>query len=121
MIEGLAVWIGREGVVVVAAHPLRVLSSAAHGGGGAAARSVVNLHVDKDDPCVDPSAMLAAYAGVADVPEPFVGLLTGARTEHATIGEEDGAGIRTLGVATIGLSNAVGGWRTHVRGCSHGI
>ncbi|HXM78943.1 MAG TPA: adenosylcobinamide amidohydrolase, partial [Thermoanaerobaculia bacterium] len=111
MIEGLAVWIGREAVVVVAAQPLRVLSSAVHGGGFASARAVVNLHVDKDDPCVDPSAMLAAYARVADVPEPFVGLLTGARTEHATIGEEDGAGIRTLAVATIGLSNAVAAGR----------
>ena len=105
MIEGLAVRIGPEAVVVVAAQPLRVLSSAVHNGGFASARAVVNLHVGKDDPCADPPAMLAAYARRAGVPEPFVGLLTGAWTEAATIGEEDGAGIRTLAVATIGLSN----------------
>lgn len=120
MIEGLAVWIGREAVVVTAAHPLRVLSSAVHGGGFASARAVVNLHVDKDDPCTDPSAMLAAYARSALVPEPFIGLLTGAWTQLATIGEEDGAGIPALAVATIGLSNAVAAGRTPVTGWRHG-
>ena len=120
MIEGLAVRIGREAVVVVAAYPLRVLSSAVHGGGFTSARSVVNLHVDKDDPCADPSAMLTAYARRAGVPEPFVGLLTGARTEAAATGEEDGAGIRTLAVVTIGLSNAVAAGRTPVTGWTHG-
>ena len=120
MMEGLAVRIGREAVVVVAAHPLRVLSSAVHGGGFASARAVVNLHVDKNDPCADPSAMLAAYAQSAGVPEPFVGLLTGAWTEAATIGEEDGAGIRTLAVVTIGLSNAGAAGRTPVTCWTHG-
>jgi adenosylcobinamide amidohydrolase len=64
--------------------------------------------------------MLAAYARRAGVPEPFVGLLTGAWTEAATIGEEDGAGIRTLAVATVGLSNGIGAGRTPVSGWTHG-
>jgi adenosylcobinamide amidohydrolase len=120
MIEGLAVRIGREAVVVVAAQPLRVLSSAVHNGGFTSARAILNLHVGKDDPCADPPAMLAAYARRAGVPEPFVGLLTGAWTEAATIGEEDGAGIRTLAVATVGLSNGIGAGRTPVSGWTHG-
>jgi adenosylcobinamide amidohydrolase len=120
MIEGLALRIGSEAVVIVAAQPLSVLSSAVLGGGLAPARAVVNLHVGKDDPCADPPAMLAAYARRAGVPEPFVGLLTGAWTEAATIGEEDGAGIRTLAVATVGLSNGIGAGRTPVSGWTHG-
>ena len=120
MIEGLGVRIGLEAVVVVAAQPLRVLSSAVHNGGFTSARAVLNLHVGKDDPCADPPAMLAAYARRAGVPEPFVGLLTGAWTEAATIGEEDGAGIRTLAVATVGLGNGIAAGRTPVSGWTHG-
>jgi adenosylcobinamide hydrolase len=120
VIEGLAVRIGPEAVVVVAARPLRVLSSAVHGGGLTSARAVLNLHVGKDDPCADPPGMLAAFARRAGVPDPFVGLLTGAWTEHAAIGEEDGAGLRTLAVATVGLSNGIAAGRTPVSGWTHG-
>jgi adenosylcobinamide amidohydrolase len=120
MIEGLALRIGSEAVVIVAAQPLSVLSSAVLGGGLAPARAVVNLHVGKDDPCADPPAMLAAYARRAGVPEPFVGLLTGAWTEHATVGEEDGAGIPTLAVATVGLSNRSAAGREPVSRWTHG-
>lgn len=120
MIEGLAVRIAREAVVVVAALPLRVLSSAVVNGGFTSARALLNLHVDKDDPCADPAAMLAAYARGAGVPEPFVGLLTGARTEAAEIGEEVGAGVPALAVATVGLSNAVAAGLAPVSGWRHG-
>lgn len=120
MIEGLEVRIGRDAVVVVAAQPLRVLSSAVHNGGFTSARAIVNLHVGKDDPCADPPAMLAAYARRAGVPEPLVGLLTGAWTEYAAIGEEGGAGIRALAVATVGLSNGIAAGRTPVSGSTHG-
>jgi adenosylcobinamide amidohydrolase len=120
MISGLAMRIGPEAVVIVAAQPLRVLSSAVHGGGLVSARAVINLHVGKDDPCADPAGMLAAYAHGAGLPEPFVGLLTGAWTEHATVGEEDGAGIPALTVATVGLSNRIAAGRTPVSGCAHG-
>jgi len=115
-IEGLTVRIGPEAVVIVAARPLRVLSSAVHGGGLASARAVVNLHVGKDDPCADPAGMLAAFARQAGVPEPCVGLLTGAWTELATVGEEHGAGIPAVAVATVGLSNRIAAGRAPVTG-----
>jgi adenosylcobinamide amidohydrolase len=120
MIDGLGVRIGPEAVVMAAAQPLRVLSSAVYCGGFTSARAIVNLHVGKDDPCADPPAMLTAYARRAGVPEPFVGLLTGAWTEHAAIGEEDGAGLRALAVATVGLSNGIAAGRTRVSAWTHG-
>ena len=120
IIEGLTVRTGPEAVVIVAAQSLRVLSSAVHGGGLASARAIVNLHVGKDDPCADPAGMLAAYARRVGVPEPFVGLLTGAWTEAATVGEEDGAGIPALAVATVGLSNRIAAGRAPVTGWTHG-
>ena len=119
VIGGLAVRTGPEAVVIVAAQPLRILSSAVHRGGLASARAVVNLHVGKDDPCADPAGMLAAYAHGAGLPEPFVGLLTGAWTERATVGEEDGAGIPTLAVTTVGLSNRIAAGRAPVSGWTH--
>ncbi len=120
MIEGLAVWIGPEAVVLTASQPLSVLSSAVWGGGLVSARAIVNLHVALDDPCTDSSAMFGAYARAQSVPEPYVGLLTGAWTERATVGEESGAGIRTLAVATVGLSNRVAAGRAPVTQWTHG-
>ena len=119
-IDGIVVRADAEAVVIVSAQPLRVLSSAVHGGGFASARAVVNLHVGKDDTCVDPSAMLTEYARRAGVPEPFVGLLTGAWTDLAALGEEDGAGIPALAVATVGLSNRIAAGRAPVTGWTHG-
>jgi adenosylcobinamide amidohydrolase len=87
-IDGIVVRADAEAVVIVSAQPLRLLSSAVHRGGSVSARAVVNLHVGKDDSCADPSAMLTDYARRAGVPEPFVGLLTGAWTELAALGEE---------------------------------
>jgi adenosylcobinamide hydrolase len=120
MIEGLAVWIGPEAVTLTAVRPLSVLSSAVWGGGFASARAIVNLHVALGDPCIDPPALLGAYARAQSVPEPFVGLLTGAWTERATVGEESAAGIRTLAVTTVGLSNRVAAGRAPVTPWTHG-
>src|ERR1700730_14732269 len=105
MIDGLSLRMDDTAVVLTSPWPLTILSSAVHGGGFRTARAVINLHVTKHDPCVDPAAMLEAFARRVAVPEPYVGLLTGAWTELATTGEEDGAGIATLAVATVGLSN----------------
>ena len=120
MIEGLAVWIGPEAVVVTAAEPLRTLSSAVWGGGLVTARSIVNLHVGLHEPCADPPAMLERYARAHHLPWPCVGLLTGAWTERATVGEESAAGIRTLAVATVGLSNRTAAGRAPVSPWRHG-
>ena len=105
MIDGLSLRMDDTAVVVTSPRPLTILSSAVHGGGFQSARTIINLHVAKHDPCVDPAAMLDAFARRAAVPVPYVGLLTGAWTELATTGEEGGAGIATLAVATVGLSN----------------
>ena len=63
MIAGVSIEIGSEAVVVVSSQPLRVLSSAVHLGGFADARALLNVHVGKNDPCLDPSGMIAAFAG----------------------------------------------------------
>ena len=107
MIAGVSVAAGREAVVLVSERPLRVLSSAVHQGGFAEAHAVVNLHVGKDDPCADPAGMIAAYARLAGVPGPWVGLLTGALTERAAVGEEAADHLRALAITTVGLSNPV--------------
>lgn len=115
MIEGLGIRRDREAVVVTSERPLIALSSAVHAGGVQSVRAVINLHVTKHDPCVDPAGILAAFARGAAVPEPYVGLLTGAWTELATTGEENGAGIATVAVATVGLSNRMAAGREPVR------
>lgn len=120
MIEGLVVRIGPEAVVLEAAGPLHALSSAVWGGGLVSARAIVNLHVALHESCADPPAMLADYARAHGVPEPYVGLLTGAWTEHATMGEEEQAGISTLAVATVGLSNRIAAGRAPVSAWTHG-
>lgn len=120
MIDGLSVWIAPEAVVVTAARPLHALSSAVWGGGFVSARSIINLHVALRDPCSDPPSMLEAYARAQSVPDPYVGLLTGAWTELATVGEEHAAGIPTLAVATVGLSNRVAAGRAPVTQWVHG-
>ena len=61
-----------------------------------------------------------AYAHAQGVPEPYVGLLTGAWTEHATVGEESAAGIRTVAVTTVGLGNRVAAGRAPVSPWMHG-
>jgi adenosylcobinamide hydrolase len=105
MIAGVSVEITREAVVVLAAQPLRVLSSAVHLGGFAEARAILNVHVPKGDPCLDPSRTIVEFARHARVPGPWVGLLTGAATERAVIAEEEIEGCAALAVATVGLSN----------------
>ncbi|HEX5528628.1 MAG TPA: adenosylcobinamide amidohydrolase [Methylomirabilota bacterium] len=107
MIAGVSVEAGREAVVLVSERPLRVLSSAVHQGGFVDARAVVNLHVGNNDPCADPAGMIAAYARRVGVPGPWVGLLTGARTERAAMAEEAIAHLSALAVTTVGLSNPV--------------
>ena len=105
MIAGVSIEIGSEAVVVVSSQPLRVLSSAVHLGGFADARALLNVHVGKNDPCLDPSGMIAAFARRASVPAPWVGLLTGAATERAVVAEEATEGCAALAVVTVGLSN----------------
>jgi iron complex transport system ATP-binding protein len=114
MIAGVSVEVGSEAVVVTSHAPLRVLSSAVHHGGFVEARAVVNLHVRKNDPCADPAGMIEAFARRAGVPAPWVGLLTGARTDRAVQAEEAAGGFHALAVVTVGLSNPVAAGRSPV-------
>src|SRR2546428_7568093 len=107
MIDGVEVAVDGEAVVVTAAEPLAVVSSAVIGGGFTSARAVVNLHVPKSLRLEETEAQLAAFADRRRVPVPWVGLLTSAWTEKARVAEAEADGIRALAVVTVGLSNRV--------------
>ena len=107
MIDGVEVTVDQEAVVVTAAEPLAVVSSAVVGGGFTSARAVVNLHVPKSLRLEETEAQLAAFADRRRVPVPWVGLLTSAWTEKACVAQAEADGIRALAVVTVGLSNRV--------------
>ena len=107
MIPGIVVEVGPEAVVVSSSTPLAVLSSAVSGGGLRTARAIINLHVSQDDRCDDPDGMLSRFASRAGTARPYVGLLTSAWTEHASVAEAEAFGIRALAVITVGLGNLV--------------
>src|SRR5207245_1644999 len=107
LIDGVEVTVDREAVVVTAAEPLAVVSSAVIGGGFTSARAVVNLHVPKSLRLEETEAQLAAFADRRRVPVPWVGLLTSAWTEKARVAEAEADGIRALAVVTVGLSHRV--------------
>src|SRR2546430_7477750 len=107
MTDGVEVTVAREAVVVTAAEPLAVVSSAVIGGGFTSARAVVNLHVPKSLRLEETEAQLAAFADRRRVPVPWIGLLTSAWTEKARVAEAEADGIRALAVVTVGLSNRV--------------
>jgi adenosylcobinamide amidohydrolase len=98
-------------VVVTAAAPLAVLSSAVAGGGLGRARTIVNLHVAKDCPWEGAELRVDAFATRRGLPAPRVGLLTAAWTERASVAEERAQDVGALVIATVGLSNPVAaGW-----------
>lgn len=105
MIEGLAVEIDTEAVVIRAEHPLRAVSSAIVGGGVAEARSIVNLHVSRGFRCEDSEPRLEDFVVRRSLARPVVGLLTGASTEHAQQVTEQHGGITVWASVTLGLSN----------------
>ena len=117
-IEGVAVEVDPTAVLVTAARPLTVLSSAVVGGGFLQARALVNLHVPKSFPCESPEATLADFVHRRGVPQPFVGFLTAARTEHAEVVYEEARGVGALAVVTVGLDNPVAAGLSPVAGVS---
>ncbi len=114
MIPGLHVECGPEAVVVAADRPLRALSSAVLRGGLVETRSIVNLHVQGSSCCEDPDRLLDAYARGRNLTGPWVGLLTGARTQDATIGEEWAEGFHAVAIATVGLGNRMAAGRAPI-------
>src|SRR5256885_17235231 len=107
MIDGVEVTVDREAVVVTAAEPLAVVSSAVVGGGFTSARAVVNLHVPKSLRLEGTEAHLAAFAQRRRGPAPWVRLLTSAWAEKARVAQAEADGIRAPAVVTVGLSNPV--------------
>jgi iron complex transport system ATP-binding protein len=105
MIDGVATRVGSEAVVVTAERELIVVSSAVVGGGFTRARAILNVHVPKNFACADAEQTVGIAARRLGVPEPWVGLLTGAWTERAEIAAASADGVRALVVATVGLSN----------------
>jgi len=104
-LEGIDVEIGAEAVVVTAAAPLTVLSSAVAGGGLGRARTIVNLHVDKSCPWEGGDIRLGELVARRGLPTPWVGLMTAAWTEHARLAVEQAHDVAALVVITTGLSN----------------
>jgi adenosylcobinamide hydrolase len=104
-IPGIIVTIAETAVRVASDRPLTVLSSAMIGGGLTEARDIVNMHVD--DVAVDsrPDDDLRAFASNLGVTEPFVGLMTAAKTQHARLAEASRDGLTVAAVVSVGLSN----------------
>ncbi len=104
-IGGVELEIGPEAVLITARAPLRVLSSAVVGGGLVRAAAIMNVRVSHDDPCDDPPGIVAAYAQRRWIAEPYVGLLTAACLERASVAVAVQNGLSALAVATVGLAN----------------
>ena len=102
---GVVVGVDSEAVVVRAEPPLRAVSSAIVGGGVAEVRSIVNLHVPRGFHCDQSERLLEDFVERRSLPRPFVGLLTGALTEHAEQATERQEGLTVRTVVTMGLSN----------------
>jgi adenosylcobinamide amidohydrolase len=107
VIAGVDVAIDAEGVVVRAATPLAVASSALVGGGVGVVDAVLNVHVPKGFACMDAVATVAAFARRRAVTTPYVGLLTGALTENAETAVAGRGALTAMAIATVGLSNRI--------------
>lgn len=114
MIEGVEVTIDREAVVVAAREPLTILSSAFVRGGFTTARAIVNLHVRKNIPEAETDGILPRFAERRGIQGPWVGLLTSAWTEKATVAEVSASGLTALAVTTVGLSNRIAAGQTAI-------
>jgi adenosylcobinamide amidohydrolase len=104
LIAGVETRVHPAAVWLRARAPLSVLASAVVGGDLDATRDVVNMHVARDYQSDDPAADLRAFARSLGIPGPFVGLMTAAWTDRASIAREDADGIVAGVVATVGLS-----------------
>jgi len=113
-IAGVHVDIGHEAVVVRADEPLTTASSAVVGGGLGRASAIVNLHVPKNFRGEHADRVLEAFVARRSIPAPWVGLLTGARTEKAEVATETIDGITAVAIVTVGLSNPASAGRTAV-------
>jgi adenosylcobinamide amidohydrolase len=107
MIEGVAVTVDGEAVVVVADRALDVLSSAPVHGGVVRAQSLVNLHVMANFSEGDLDARIDGFARARDLPSPWVGFFTAARTENAEIAHASVSDVTAIAAVTVGLSHPI--------------
>ena len=107
MILGVEIDVGTDAVWVRSAAPLHTLASAVVGGDLDAARHIVNMRVPPGHHCADPAGDLCVFARRLGITEPFVGLMTAARTHEACIAWEEAGGVRVGAVATVGLGMPV--------------
>lgn len=106
-IRGIEVETDREAVWVRSERRLRVLSSALVGGDLEVARHILNMHVEDGYRAEMPAADLIAFARRLGIAEPFVGLLTAARTHEAAVVTEGLDGTTVTAVVTVGLGTPV--------------
>lgn len=107
MISGVDIEIGCEAVWVRSVDPLRVVSSALVGGELTATRHIVNMHVPNGYRAEHPANDLTAFAQRLGIREPFVGLMTAARTDDATPVTETADGVTVTAIVTVGLGTPV--------------
>lgn len=93
------------GVSLRSGRLLTVVSSAVVGGGFCRVRDIVNMHVDDMPPGTSPEDELAAYAARLGVGEPFVGVMTAAKTQYARVAAASRQGMTVAAVVSVGLSN----------------
>jgi iron complex transport system ATP-binding protein len=107
VIAGVEIEVRADAVWVRSLVPLRTLASAVVGGDLEATRHVVNMRVPEGHHCPDPARDLRPFARSLGIAEPFVGLMTAARTHEARIAWEEADGVRVGAVATVGLGTPV--------------
>jgi adenosylcobinamide hydrolase len=104
-IEGLSFSCDERALHLWSNEPLAVLSSAVVGAELKQARHIVNLHVAPGYDSRTPANEIIAFAHGLGIAEPFVGMMTAARTEHARIAVESNSPSTVAVLVTVGLSH----------------
>jgi adenosylcobinamide amidohydrolase len=115
VIDGVTVGVGPQAVWVRSAEPLRVVASAVLGGDLALTRHIVNMRVPSGYRCAQPASDLRGLAERLGIAEPFVGLMTAARTEDAATATESDGQVTVTAVVTVGLGRPISAGATSPR------
>jgi adenosylcobinamide amidohydrolase len=107
VIDGVTVTVSPEAVWVRSGAPLRVVASAPVGGELARTRHIVNMRVPDGYRGGKPADDLRSFAGRLGIDEPFVGLMTAARTEDAAVATESDGTATVTAVVTVGLGHPI--------------
>lgn len=104
-IDGLHLEYDARAVHIWSDELLAVLSSAMVGSELTHARHILSLHVARGYDNRAPRDDLDAFARELGIAEPFVGLMTAAKTECAQVAVERDAATTVIAVATVGISH----------------